>query len=196
MVRRPEVRGLRRFEEPPDRPGAPNLNAELDQLPERFRAGVVAAAEAYRRAGVRAVLIGGLAAGAYGRPRSTKDIDFLVGDEAWDSAGIVISLKAGIPQEAAGVTVDNVPIHIRYRALYERALSEAVESDVPGVRIARPEMLAVTKLEGGRSQDIAAVVDMLRAESIDLRELTDLVRPHDRLRQALDRALREWEGER
>jgi hypothetical protein len=138
-----EIRGPRRFE------GPPGLCAELDYLAPRFRTAVRAAANTYRRLGVRYALIGGLAAGAYGRPRSTKDADFLVGEEAFDSLGIVISFKPGIPQEACEVPIDNIPPHVDYADLYERALNEAVESDEPGVLIAGAEMVAVTKLVGG-----------------------------------------------
>jgi hypothetical protein len=118
-----------------------------------------------------------------------------VGDEAWDTRGVVISLKAGIPQEACRVPIDNIPVHVTYRELYERAIETAVESDEAGVWIARPELVAVTKLAGGRSQDIAAVVDMLRADSIHRDELARLVQPHERLRLAYARALHEWQGD-
>jgi hypothetical protein len=182
-----EIRGPRRFE------GPPGLCAELDYLAPRFRTAVRAAANTYRRLGVRYALIGGLAAGAYGRPRSTKDADFLVGEEAFDSLGIVISFKPGIPQEACEVPIDNIPPHVDYADLYERALNEAVESDEPGVLIAGAEMVAVTKLVGGRSHDVAAVVEMMRAGTVDIDELERLVRPHGKLRLVFARAQREYE---
>jgi hypothetical protein len=193
MIRR-EIRGLRRFEEPAGF-GAPNLAAELDFLAPRFRDAVHAAANAYRQLEIRYALIGGVAAGAYSRPRATKDVDFLVGDEAFESRGVVISFKAGVPQEACQVPIDNIPLHVEYRDLYEAALNEAVESDEPGVRIARPEMVAATKFAGGRPQDITAVVEMIHASSLDLNELATLVRPYKRLALAYERVLREWENE-
>jgi hypothetical protein len=198
VVRR-EVRGrrLRELDEPVH--GDPNLSAALDVLAPRFREAVVAAADAYRRAGVRAALVGGLASSAYGQPRTTRDIDFLVGDEAFVSHGVVVSLRAGIPQEACQVPIDTVPIPLQYRELYERALREAVESDVPGVLILRPEWVAITKLAGGRAHDIAAVAAMYRAESIHFDAqgrsgLTSLVAPHPRLRLANERAWQEAQG--
>lgn len=192
MVRR-QIRGPRRFDEhsSADRP---NLRAELDYLAPRFGSAVQAAAAAYRRLGVRYALIGGVAAGAYGRPRTTKDVDFLVGDEAFDSIGVVISFKAGIPQEACEIPIDNVPLHTEYRDLYERALDGAIDSDVPGVLIARPEMVAVTKLAGGRLQDVVAVVEMLRSGAVSPDELGQLVQPHEQLRRTYERALAEWSG--
>jgi hypothetical protein len=37
-----------------------------------------------KRVGVRHVVVGGLAVGANGFPRATKDVNFLVGDEAFE----------------------------------------------------------------------------------------------------------------
>ena len=161
-------------------------------LDPRFREAIVAAAHTYQDLGIRAALIGGLAAGAYGRPRATRDIDFLVGDEAWTSKGVILSIKPGVPQMANGIPVDNIPFPNEYRGLYDRALHQAIESDVSGVLILQPEMVAVTKLAGGRSKDIASVVDMMEAESIDLAELEKTVSPYSKLRAMFDRAVSEW----
>jgi len=181
-----EIRGPRRFQT------APGLRAELDHLAPSFRAAAHAAIEAYGRAGVRYALIGGIAAGAYGQPRGTRDVDFLVGDEAFDSVGTVISFRPGIPLEAHGVPIDNIPLHTEYRELYERALNEVVESDEPGIRIARPEMVAITKLAGGRHRDITAVAEMMYAGSINLDELKIIVRAHEKLRVAYEHALLQY----
>ena len=182
-----EIRGPRRFNT------TPGLRAELDHLAPQFRLAVHAAADTYWRHKVRYALIGGVAAGAYGQPRATRDIDFLVGNEAFDTVGAVVSFKQGIPLEAHGVPIDSIPIHVEYRELYERALDEAVMSDEPHVRIARPEMVAVTKLVGARSHDIAAVVEMMSAGTVDPEELERIVRPYAKLRLAFARARREYE---
>jgi hypothetical protein len=181
-----EIRSPRRFE-------GQNLRAVLDHLSPNFRQALHAAADTYKRLGIRYALVGGVAAGAYSRPRGTKDIDFLVGDEAFDSVGLVVSFKRGVPQEACEVPIDNIPIHVRYRDVYERVLDGAVESDEPGVLIARPEMVAFTKLVGGRMRDVAAVAEMIEAETIDLPTLAELVRPYQDLRAQYDRAVAEWE---
>lgn len=186
MVRR-ELRGTRRFET------EPSLRAELDHLAPSFRAAVHAAAQAYERAGVRYALIGGVAAGAYSQPRATKDVDFLVGDEAFDSFGAVISFKPGIPLEAHGVPIDSIPLSIDYRALYVQVLKSAAENDEPGILIASAEMVAATKLAGGRPRDITAVVEMMQADTVDPDELEQLVSPYEKLRAACGRAMREYE---
>src|SRR5258708_35274194 len=57
--------------------------------------------------GVRHTLVGGLAVGAHGYPRATKDVDFLVGDEAFEHhAGGIVTMKPGIPIQIGGVLVD------------------------------------------------------------------------------------------
>lgn len=187
---RSEIRSPRRRET------APDLRSVLDHLDPRFRRALHAAADTYQRLGIRYALIGGVAAGAYSRPRGTRDIDFLVGEEAFDSVGLVISFKRGVPQEVCEVPIDNIPPHVRYRDLYERALDEAVESDEPGVKIARPEMVALTKLVGGRMRDVAAVAEMIEAETVNVDELAALVRPYPELRAQCARAVAVAEAER
>jgi len=193
MVRH-EVRGPRRRSAAVSS-GEVNLSGVLDYLAPAFRESIHAAAGRYRQMNVRFALIGGIAASAYSQPRNTKDIDFLVGDEAFDTVGVIISPRAGLPVETIlGVPIDSIPPHIEYRELYERALNEAVESDEPGIPIAPPDLVAVTKLEGGRLHDIAAVVEMLRAGTVDLDELERLVQPYQKLRDRCARARRELEG--
>lgn len=185
MVRH-EVRGSRRFEPH----GEMHLSAVLDFLAPSFRSSVHAAVDRYDQMGVRYALIGGVAAGAYGTPRATRDIDFLVGDEAFDVTGDIISLKPGLPVETTfGVPIDSIPPPVEYRDLYERALNEAVESDEPGVRIASAAFVAATKLAGGRLHDMTAVIEMVDAGTVDLGELERLVEPYPRLRVRYARML-------
>ena len=181
-----EIRGPRRFDT------TPSLRAELDHLAPSFRLATHAAVQAYDRAGVRYALIGGVAAGAYSQPRATRDVDFLVGDEAFDTFGAVISFRPGIPLEAHGVPIDSISLNTEYREIYVRVLSEVVESDELGVKIARPEMLAVTKLVGGRPRDITAVAEMMSAGTINLDELEFLVRPYAKLRAAYKVAFNQY----
>ena len=56
-----------------------------------------AASEALNRAGVRHVVIDGLAVGANGHPRATKGVVFLVGDEAFPHhAGGLVTMNPAI----------------------------------------------------------------------------------------------------
>ncbi len=72
----------------------------------------VAAEEASRRLrelGIRHALIGGLAVGAHGAPRNTTDVDFLVGLEAFEGSGLVLTHRSGVPVKVGDVAVDLLP---------------------------------------------------------------------------------------
>lgn len=65
------------------------------------------ASAALKQVGVRHVVVGGLAVGANGYPRATKDVDFLVGDEAFERhAGGLVTLRPGVPFQVNRVAVD------------------------------------------------------------------------------------------
>ena len=63
------------------------------------------ASEAMKAIGVRHIVVGGLAVGANGYPRATGDVDFLVGDEAFEHhAGGVVTLR--VPIQVNGIAMD------------------------------------------------------------------------------------------
>ena len=65
-----------------------------------------------RELGIRHALVGALGVGAHGYPRATKDVDFLVGDEAFQQhAGGLVSITAGVPIQVGDVPVD--PLSLR-----------------------------------------------------------------------------------
>lgn len=121
-------------------------------------------------AGIRHALVGALGANAYrNRPRTTEDIVFLVGDEAFEkhAAGFV-TMRVPVV-EFEGIDVDQVPLTNALRAI-ENGLDDPPVSE--GVPIASVETIVVMKLLAGRTQDLAdieAIVDsgadreMLRA---------------------------------
>jgi hypothetical protein len=56
---------------------------------------------------VNHVVVGGLAVGANGYPRATKDVVFLVSDAAFlTKAGGIVLLAPGIPFQVDGVAID------------------------------------------------------------------------------------------
>jgi hypothetical protein len=66
-----------------------------------------AAFAALARAGVRHVVIGGLAVGAHGYPRATRAVDFLVGDDAFvHHPGGLVTMNPALPIEVDGVPID------------------------------------------------------------------------------------------
>lgn len=106
-------------------------------------------------AGVPHALVGALGANAYrSRPRTTEDIDFLVGDEAFQThAGGYVTMRVPVI-EFDGIDIDQVPLTEALRVV-EEGLSRATLSQ--GVPIAPVDVIVVMKLIAGRTQDLADV---------------------------------------
>jgi hypothetical protein len=132
----------------------PDLKRALRPVPGYERA-VREVSRMLSEAGVRHALVGALGANAYrNRPRTTEDIDFLVGDEAFQShpAGFV-TMRVPVV-EFDGIDVDQVPLTESLRVV-EEGLNRAFVSD--GVPIAPVDTIVVMKLIAGRTQDLADV---------------------------------------
>jgi hypothetical protein len=109
---------------------------------------------------VRQAVAGGLAVGAYGYPRNTRDVDLLVGDEAFERhAGAKVTLKPGVPIQIDGVGVDLLSTS-GGDAFLEHALAQPVEGEVPVVPAGA---LVYLKLRSPRLKDRADVVELVKA---------------------------------
>lgn len=125
-----------------------------------------AASNALVRAGVRHVVIGGLAVGANGYPRATKDVDFLVGDDAFNHhAGGLVTMNPALPIEVNGVAID----YLSPRPGEEHLAAALAAPPGSFIDVAR---LVYMKLRASRLQDRADIgglvktgldVDMCRA---------------------------------
>jgi hypothetical protein len=122
-------------------------------------------------AGIPHALAGGLAVGAHGYPRTTDDVDFLVGDEAFvKHEGGFVTLK--LPLIAIGkVRVDFVSIDESKDE--ERQLRPAMEQAPrsEGVPIVPLPALVYMKLKAGRQKDTADLVELLKLGRVDLEAL-------------------------
>ena len=99
-------------------PKAPDLSPLGDIVPEKILQAMRIAHEMLSKLGVRHALVGGLAVGIYGHPHNTRDVDFLVGDEAFHhSEGGIVTTRSGVPLQINGVTVDSIWV-----ALHEKHL--------------------------------------------------------------------------
>lgn len=115
---------------------------------------------------VRHLVCGGLAVASYGYPRATRDVDYLVGDEAFVAHGRLVMLKDGIPYRASnGVSVDYVTLP-EMQALVEHEL------DTNPTRVVSLPFLCLMKLWTYRPRDREDVTELFR---IDARR-ADLVR--------------------
>ena len=132
----------------------PDLKRALRPVPTYERA-VREVSRMLAEAGIRHALVGALGANAYrNRPRTTEDIDFLVGDEAFEShAGGFVTMRVPIV-EFDGIDVDQVPLGEAIRIL-EEGLNRAPVSD--GVPIAGVDTIVIMKLLAGRTQDLADI---------------------------------------
>jgi hypothetical protein len=112
------------------------------------------ASSALKTVGVRHVVVGGLAVGANGFPRATDDVDFLVGDEAFEHhAGGLVTLKAGVPFQVRGVAVD-------FMAPAEAFLAPALDA-APGSMIEGPPLVYL-KLKSPRHKDRTDVIELIK----------------------------------
>ena len=67
----------------------PDLSLLEDTVSARVLDAMRAAARALSTLGVRHWLVGGLAVGAHGHPAGTKQVDFFVGEEAFETHAAV-----------------------------------------------------------------------------------------------------------
>jgi hypothetical protein len=154
---------------------APDLKRALRPVPAYERA-VRAVSKMLSDAGIRHALVGALGANAYrDRPRTTEDIDFLVGDEAFERhTGGFVTMRVPVI-EFDGIQVDQVPLTEALRVI-EDGLNRASVSD--GVPIAPVDTIVVMKLLAGRTQDLADI-EAIIGSGID----------RDRLRVAVQKAV-------
>lgn len=118
------------------------------------------ASEQLRSVGIRHALVGGLAVGAHGHPRVTKDVDFLVGDEAFaHHDGGLVTIAPGVPVQVGNIAVDPISI-----APDEEHLDAAVAHPVMsnGIPIASIEVLFYLKLKSPRRKDAADIVELVK----------------------------------
>lgn len=134
-----------------------------------------AAHQALEAAGVPHALVGALAVGAYGYPRASKDVDFLVGDEAFDHhSGGIVSIRPGVPIQYKGVIIDPISIepgseHLR-EAIDDPKISE-------GIPVVPPEALIFMKLMSPRRKDAADIVELV-SSGLDTGPIFDYLEEH------------------
>lgn len=172
-----------------------SLEAELDLLSPRMRQALFAAVAEYQRTGIRFALCGGLASGSYGEPRATRDIDFLVGDEAFHSKGLIVSFAHPLPLQAGGYAVDAIPMpdDPHRAAVLNEELSQALIDSSTGVSIPvlSPTGLAYMKLISARPKDVNDILAMVESGAVDLKILDDMIEGDEELQMKMVRVRHE-----
>jgi hypothetical protein len=125
----------------------------------RVREAAVKTADQLKRLGIRHALAGGLAVGAHGYIRATVDVDFLVGEEAFEHRGALVAFKAGVPIEVDGVRIDYIsPVSLGPQ-LEEVLNHPPMDEDLAVVPI---EALIYMKLVAKRRRDLVDVVELVK----------------------------------
>ncbi len=137
-----------------------NLKDALDFVGGNVRDAAIAASSQLTHLGIRHALAGGLAVGAYGYLRNTADVDFLVGDEAFEHHGPLVTFKTGVPIEVNGVRIDYLSTS-GLGPQVELAFKSAVTSE--GIPIVPSDILIYMKLIANRRRDQLDVIELIRA---------------------------------
>jgi hypothetical protein len=110
------------------------------------------ASERLKALGIQHLVVGGLAVGAWGHPRATKDVDFLVREKDAFSGSAVLTFKPGVPIEVDGVAIDY---------LTAESLAFRGRERVRGPVVSLPLLFAM-KLRAKRLQDDADLVALIK----------------------------------
>ncbi len=141
------------------KPKTPDIGLLDEIVAPRVLEAMRAAAAEYERLGIRYALVGGLAVGAQGWPRATKDVDFLVDDAAFERRqGGLVLLR--VPFEAHGVPIDSLAPRDDEPFLGTARDVATVTGGIPVIGI---EALVYMKLRAGRMRDQVDVVELLKA---------------------------------
>lgn len=139
----------------------PDLGALEGVVSDRILNAMRVASAQLTKLGIRHALVGGLAVGAYGFVRATKDVDFLIGDEGFQhfQQGLVATVQ-GFPSRVTDVAVDALSAMPEEEHL-ERALSRPVRSE--GIPVAPIEILVYLKLKSPRPKDSLDIIELVNA---------------------------------
>ena len=135
----------------------PDLSLVEDMVAPRVLSAMRTTSRLLTELGVHHVVVGGLAVGANGYPRATKDVDFLVGDDAFlTKAGGIVLLAPGIPFQVDGIAIDYL-----VAGADETHLREALD-DSFGDALDAPRLIYM-KLKANRLRDQLDVVELIKA---------------------------------
>lgn len=116
--------------------------------------------EHLRQLGIPHALVGGLAVGLYGHPRATRDVDFIVGEEAFVTTSPLVIFKPELQSLFSRFAVDLLAALPDDPPLAAALQLPAHEGELPVISI---EALVLMKLRAGRAQDITDIEHLVRA---------------------------------
>ncbi len=137
-----------------------NLGDVFRFVAPRVRDAAVKTATQLDHLGIRHALAGGLAVGAHGYVRATADVDFLVGEEAFEHHGQLVTFKAGVPIEVDGIRIDYLsPVSLGPQV--EEVLDHPPTSE--GLAVVPIEVLVYMKLVAKRRKDQLDIIELVKA---------------------------------
>lgn len=119
------------------------------------------------------VLVGGLAVGLNGFPRATKDVDYLVGPEAFEKTSPTLVYRAELKDRIQMGVVDLIAVPEAFPALKD----QLAIVDVGEVHVIAPEALILMKLSANRVQDRADIVRLIES-GIDAEQVAAYLTDH------------------
>lgn len=139
-------------------PRSPDLSLLDDTVAPHILDAMRAASAQLTAIGVRHLLVGGLAVGAWGHPRATKNVDFLIGPESFEHhPNGIVTMKAGVPIQFGRVSIAILSATANDR---EDVLATPVLGEVP---VAPLPTLIYLKLRSPRPKDFIDVMELIRA---------------------------------
>lgn len=174
--------------------GDPDIHLLDDAVARPVIEAMRKASEHLRSIGVRHMLIGGLAVGAYGWVRATKDVDFVIGPEGFTKSpsGLVFFVD-DMPLMVGKIAIDNLVPTDGDEHLFD-LLDVAPISD--GIPVAPIEALTVMKLRSTRKKDEADLVELWKNAVLDKDRVVAYLRKHaPDLLEKFDRILNQADEE-
>ncbi|MEZ4770379.1 MAG: hypothetical protein R2844_18380 [Caldilineales bacterium] len=137
-----------------------DIKDALSFVSPKVRDAAIKAAAQLEQLGIRHALAGGLAVGAHGYIRATAVVDFLVGEEAFEHHGVLVTFRPGVPIEVDGVRIDYLS-PVALGSQFEDVLDSPTLSE--GLAVVPIEALMLMKLRARRRQDLLDVVELINA---------------------------------
>lgn len=131
---------------------------------------------------IRHAICGGIAVGAYGYVRATKDVDFLAGDEAFLHHGKLVSFAPGVTFAIDGIPTDMIPLSNENPNKDLSFLASELDQpyDFAGMPIVSPNALVAMKLVAHRRRDQDDILQILAAGTTRFPEIVSFLRHHAR----------------
>jgi hypothetical protein len=129
--------------------------------------------EILRHAGVRHIVVGGVAVSCNGYGRTTQNVDYAVGECAFDYRDKALFLRPELPVKYLGIPIHYVaPTNPFEQAMLEQYLTVPAKGDVPVMPIGP---LSVMKLISHRHKDLADLVELIKRRRTEVEQIRAFV---------------------